>query len=492
MKNEFCTYLTIYKGNKLPPFYLGSGTLYNIQNKNYFGSVSSITYKNIWKGELKNNPHLFDIKILRTFKTRSEAYLSEEKLQTLLNVVKNPLYINKGIAKEGHSRGDRSRPVVQLDLLGNYIGEYKSITACSRIPGIIDYGNIGACVKGTTKTAYNFQWLYKENYNKDKDYSMSENIFQFNLEGDLVKIWGYIGEIKGEYGGFELSNKKIVISKGFIWFKRELAINKNEILRLLKERNEKYIESKKNTRYVCKYDNVNFIIYDGIADEIKEINYNNINKKERKIFLRRFRDRQIINGKLIFLQELWSGDNKMCINEYKNIEKQHKENTRLGNIKREQTRDKICKGKLIIKLDLEGNFIEKFKNTREIFKVHGKELRDLVYGCLKGKLKSGCGFQWFYEEDYLKNPDIGRNREYGPTFNYIIAQIDKKSGIILKLWNSAISVKHYFGSGDVNAVLRKKQSTSNGFKWSELSREKLGELDCVGMNIRDLEFAVLR
>ncbi len=489
MKNEFCTYLTIYRGNKLPPFYLGSGTLYRIQNENYFGSVASTTYKKVWKEELKNNPHLFDIKILRTFKTRSEAYLSEEKLQTLLNVVKNPLYINKGIAKEGHNRGDRSRPVIQLDLLGNYIGEYKSITSCSRIPGVLDFGNVGACVKGTTKTAYNFQWFYKENYNKDKDYSMSENIFQFNLEGDLVKIWGYIGKIKDQLGPIQISTPNtLCISRNHFWCRRGEQISKEDILNhFSKTKKATIIDGKVKTSI---YLTENFLLFDG--QNVRELNLKCIPEKEAKIYSIRHQNKRMIDGEIVLLTKDWEDDPEKCREEYLNIVERYKENIRLGNISREKTRDKLFKGKSIVKLDLDGNFIERFKNIREVVKIYGKITGNGVRNCLGGNFKQANGSQWFYEKDYLENSNIGKGKEYTQTFPYIIVQIDKESGTILKLWDTTVSIKKYFGSGDVNAVLRKKQSTSNGFKWNELSREKLGDLDCVGMNIGDLEFAILR
>lgn len=99
-KKEYCVYLTIYSGNKLPPFYIGSGTTSNLNRLRnpYRGSVTSQEYKLIWKAELKENPHLFKTKIIQWYDTRNEAYLKEEILQIHLDVSRNPLYINKAIA----------------------------------------------------------------------------------------------------------------------------------------------------------------------------------------------------------------------------------------------------------------------------------------------------------------------------------------------------------------------------------------------------------
>lgn len=95
----YCTYVTTYLGNKMPMFYIGYSTIKRIKN-GYRGSVCSIKYKDIWNTELKENPHLFNTKILKTFNSRSAAKSHEYKLQLKLNVHKNPLYLNLNINGE--------------------------------------------------------------------------------------------------------------------------------------------------------------------------------------------------------------------------------------------------------------------------------------------------------------------------------------------------------------------------------------------------------
>ena len=90
----YCTYLTIYHGTKLPMFYVGSTSVQKIKN-GYRGSVASKDYEASWKDELKNNPHLFDTKILSTYHTRNEAYNIESKIHQSLKTYKNSLYINR-------------------------------------------------------------------------------------------------------------------------------------------------------------------------------------------------------------------------------------------------------------------------------------------------------------------------------------------------------------------------------------------------------------
>jgi hypothetical protein len=96
---NYCVYLTIYSGNKLPPFYIGSSSVKKI-SLGYNGSVCSTKYKDIWNLERKLNPSLFKTTIISTHNTRQEAYCKEEKLQKHLDVVKSPLYVNCSFAIE--------------------------------------------------------------------------------------------------------------------------------------------------------------------------------------------------------------------------------------------------------------------------------------------------------------------------------------------------------------------------------------------------------
>ena len=94
----YCTYLTVYRGNKLPQFYIGSTTTSRI-NSGYKGSVSSSRYKRVWKDEIKNHPELFHTKILTTHATRQEALNRELKFQQQLKVASSPMYVNMAYAQ---------------------------------------------------------------------------------------------------------------------------------------------------------------------------------------------------------------------------------------------------------------------------------------------------------------------------------------------------------------------------------------------------------
>lgn len=93
----YCTYITFYRGKKLPPFYIGSSSVKKVA-EGYHGSVCSKQFKEIWKSEIKDNPELFTTKIITTHTDRKEATVREHQLQLALRVVKNSLYINQSYA----------------------------------------------------------------------------------------------------------------------------------------------------------------------------------------------------------------------------------------------------------------------------------------------------------------------------------------------------------------------------------------------------------
>lgn len=109
----YCTYLTIYSGDKLPQFYIGSSTIERIYEHNYLGSVSSKKYKEIWKQELINNRHLFDIVILSEHSSQREAIIQERKYHILQDVIRNQNFVNMSFAQVDGSFG-HSAIVIQI------------------------------------------------------------------------------------------------------------------------------------------------------------------------------------------------------------------------------------------------------------------------------------------------------------------------------------------------------------------------------------------
>jgi len=105
----YCTYLTIYSGNKLPLFYIGQTTLDKVRN-GYHGSVQSKVFKKIWKQEIKEHPGLFKTSIISIHDHREEAINREIYLQQRLDVLNNPLYINRAIGRMVDNKGRKITP----------------------------------------------------------------------------------------------------------------------------------------------------------------------------------------------------------------------------------------------------------------------------------------------------------------------------------------------------------------------------------------------
>jgi len=93
----YCTYLTIYYGNKLPRRYIGSAQVKRIHN-GYNGSIKSKKYKMTYFEEQVENKQLFKTRILNTYQTQEEAIKAERDLQIKYDVVKSSDYMNESIA----------------------------------------------------------------------------------------------------------------------------------------------------------------------------------------------------------------------------------------------------------------------------------------------------------------------------------------------------------------------------------------------------------
>ena len=161
---------------------VGYEGLYEVSN---WGRVKSLNYNHTGKGKiLKQNQIKNGYKSVMLYKDGNgknylvhrlvaEAFLpnpndykevnhKDENPQN--NIVSNlewcdRLYnVRYGTGIERRSK-KRSKPVLQYDLEGNFIKEWKSVTEC----GINGYkqGHVAACCRGERKTHKGFLWEYK-------------------------------------------------------------------------------------------------------------------------------------------------------------------------------------------------------------------------------------------------------------------------------------------------------------------------------------------
>ena len=180
----------------------------------------------------------FDIKIIQLCECEENEWENTE--QQLILKYKNLGYkllnVDKGgkgvITKEKRSKSSIERsteahrkPIVQLTTSGEFVQEYKSLTeAGSYFDGTIN--NIFNVLKGTTKTAFGYVWVYKDKYDPKNIYTVTyephtEKVFQFNREGNLVKSYNSkkeaVTNIKGSYNGLTDSIKNKTWYKNSFW-----------------------------------------------------------------------------------------------------------------------------------------------------------------------------------------------------------------------------------------------------------------------------------
>lgn len=101
---EYCVYLTLYFGNKLPKRYIGSSQVRHVEN-GYNGSPTSKFYAETYRSEQKENKHLFRTRILSKHETREEAFEEELRLQIKYDVIRSEEYYNMGFAKRNGCYG---------------------------------------------------------------------------------------------------------------------------------------------------------------------------------------------------------------------------------------------------------------------------------------------------------------------------------------------------------------------------------------------------
>jgi hypothetical protein len=200
---SYVVYHITYSGNKLPSKfnsnispsnYIGSTSIEQI-NKGYMGSIRSKKYKDIWKSELKNNPHLFKLEIISYHDTRPDATYKELQIQKLFNIVKNPLFVNMSYAQPN--------------------------------------GYFGRDISGENNSNYNNKWSDEQKYRAStriklqhkevgKLQFMSNDTLKKSLQISILLVSKYITE--GWYVGRTYMNTK----KSSI-VQKELAIIKNSI-----------------------------------------------------------------------------------------------------------------------------------------------------------------------------------------------------------------------------------------------------------------------
>lgn len=225
------------------PFYVGKGT----KNRAHSGirdKKKSLKTSKIGS-ILKSGNFPIIIKLYENI-TNDEAFTKE--IETILKIGRidnktGPLTNmtdggtgGTGLKHNDHWKKILSKPVIQTKN-GNYISEYNSVKEAAEKTGIIKQ-NISSALTGKYKTAGGFEWAYKNESDKlqghlKKEFKMpnhtestrlkmslsakrgedhhmkkkigennpkSRKVIQKKLDGEIVKIWGSMSDIKRELG----------------------------------------------------------------------------------------------------------------------------------------------------------------------------------------------------------------------------------------------------------------------------------------------------
>lgn len=101
----------------------------------------------------------------------------------------------------------KARAIIQLDLNGDFICEYESIKDAEVKTGFASSHIQDCCsdIKTHCKTYKGFQWLYKENYNPNKNYKIDnpmpnrgKQIGQYDLDDKFIKIYEKLARVKDD------------------------------------------------------------------------------------------------------------------------------------------------------------------------------------------------------------------------------------------------------------------------------------------------------
>lgn len=145
---------------------------------------------------------------------------------------------NKIDSIEAYQRTEshRKRSIIQLDLDGNLINTFDSVTEASIKLGV-DRSNISSCLIGKSKRCGGYQWVYADSYNENQNYkfkgiSKGNGIFQLDDNKKIIKRFRNCSEAARALGEETKVHKQIHKAintghkcRGFYWCKCDDYIN---------------------------------------------------------------------------------------------------------------------------------------------------------------------------------------------------------------------------------------------------------------------------
>lgn len=257
---RICVYLHYYNDEDIP-FYVGQGSI-----KRAFNFISR---NKLWKSKVKYKSKVkvviykIDISIEDSISIEKELiakYKRTEEGGSLVNGndgdtaigkrgSENYFYDKHLFGKNNGNYGNKyesnnlSIPVMQIDVLGNIVKEWASATEASEIGGF-HAGPIAGCCSGKRHIHAGYQWIYKSDYNPNKNYEYlpgltnSKIYIAINIEKPCdIKILYGANDLRAN--GFRPGNVSQVICGSK---KSHAGYKFYDFFNLSKKEKEKYID----------------------------------------------------------------------------------------------------------------------------------------------------------------------------------------------------------------------------------------------------------
>lgn len=94
---------------------------------------------------------------------------------------------------ELYYQNEHLRPVIQLTKSGKYVAEFNSCKEAQNAMNKSSSNSINSCCRGDTMSAYGFIWVYKDEYNENKDYTYKRKpyanqyaVIQLDVNGNFI------------------------------------------------------------------------------------------------------------------------------------------------------------------------------------------------------------------------------------------------------------------------------------------------------------------
>ena len=117
-------------------------------------------------------------------------------------------------------------PLIALNLDGSFYKEYSSCTEATKEHGFKSTSSINNVLKGRSKSAGGYLWVYKNDYDPNRQYAyqkdkLGKSIFEFDIEGNLIKEWYNTAELDRlegySYNGVKAAIKNKTVYHGHYW-----------------------------------------------------------------------------------------------------------------------------------------------------------------------------------------------------------------------------------------------------------------------------------